>query len=1212
MNSLPRISVIICSIDAGKFAQASQGYRQLLAEFPHEIIGIHDARSLAEGYNRGMQRATGDIFIFSHDDILILDRQFARKIVARLEEYDLLGFAGADRIIDGAWAMVDLPYLHGAVAHAPPGRQLLTLTLFGAQQWPVAANIKAIDGLCMITRRDVALNVGFDADTFDGFHLYDIDFSFSAHRAGYRVGVCCDIPLIHYSEGSFDAGQERFSRRFVEKHADHLDSAAYARDSTRKLIAASFSDPEALKRTWCEETFRRSTIAMLRRANLPVLMANEIPAVAAHDGDNRQTETVLESDASLPNLPETQPTESPTPPPEEAYQRWLAARTLTPDDLRQLLPVDGRSEITTTTFQILLQLPLGGDALLADTLDSLAAQHTGNWRLDVITSLPAPAGIEEIPNIGWHVANTEETLAALPAALVAASSAEWVLHLPAGTRLDPLYFWRMATQGERSPNAQAFFVDDDCIAPDGTRHSPRFKPGCNPARLLCSDLAGPLCIRRTALSTGLPTVLINGSPWFAYLLDIVSRYGWAAIEHVPDVLMTHPGAFPSDTRACLIALVSHLARQAPGTEVVPATESSWTLRYPLPSPPPQISIVILSQGQLDLLSRCLGSVRKFTRYPDFDILIVLDPLADEPELESWLATDPDHLFHDQVRFVRNSAATTHAARCNLALRESAAEFVVLLREEAAIVQEQWLEELIRPLLQPGIGACAPLQITPGDASIWSAGNVLGLGGNLGSPYRKTLKLGEKSELDRLTTQCNTAAIASGCSIIRRSAYLAAGGMDESLFADHLAETDFWLRLRKQNWQLFFQPTSVVVFGGPETPTLDYDPSYQTQAAVRHQAAESNFHQRWGELAAVDPYWNPNLTRTSATPVAETKYRAQWQYLASDRPRILACPIPNGQGDYRITSPLKAARKQGLVTQCVWHQSTKNPNYLTIAELRNLAPDAAIVQNYIHDRPLAALDRWQRSAGRPFMIYALDDLITGLDPSNPFHKNIPANSRSRLKYALDRCDRLVVSTDFLADRYSSFIRDIRVVPNCLEQEIWLPLRSRKRTGQRPRIGWAGGSTHHADLLLLKEIIEQTRNEADWIFFGMCPDEVRPLLAEYHEIIAFEDYPAYLASLNLDIAVAPLTQTEFNRGKSNLRLLEYGILGIPVVCTDIDPYRNSPACRVDNTLADWTGALRDRIHDVDAREREGLAMRNWVCQNYLLENHVEAWLSAHLPD
>jgi glycosyltransferase involved in cell wall biosynthesis len=240
------------------------------------------------------------------------------------------------------------------------------------------------------------------------------------------------------------------------------------------------------------------------------------------------------------------------------------------------------------------------------------------------------------------------------------------------------------------------------------------------------------------------------------------------------------------------------------------------------------------------------------------------------------------------------------------------------------------------------------------------------------------------------------------------------------------------------------------------------------------------------------------------------------------------------------------------------------------------------------------------------------LINDLDKTNPFRKNIPPNARSRLKYALARCDRLVVSTDFLAESYQDFIGDIRVVPNRLEKDIWCPLSSLKRTSKKPRIGWAGGSTHQGDLLLLKDVIAETRGEADWIFFGMCPDEIRPLLAEYHEMIHFYEYPAYLASLNLDIAVAPLTIHPFNQGKSNLRLLEYGALGIPVVCTDIDPYRNSPACCVENTPKAWIAALRERIHDVEGREREGAAMRKWVYQSYLLEDHLNDWLSAHLQN
>jgi hypothetical protein len=54
------ISIIICSVDAAKFAAVEATYASHVGNQPYEIVGVHDARSLCEGYNRGMRRAKGD------------------------------------------------------------------------------------------------------------------------------------------------------------------------------------------------------------------------------------------------------------------------------------------------------------------------------------------------------------------------------------------------------------------------------------------------------------------------------------------------------------------------------------------------------------------------------------------------------------------------------------------------------------------------------------------------------------------------------------------------------------------------------------------------------------------------------------------------------------------------------------------------------------------------------------------------------------------------------------------------------------------------------------------------------------------------------------------------------------------------------------------------------------------------------------------------
>lgn len=69
-------------------------------------------------------------------------------------------------------------------------------------------------------------------------------------------------------------------------------------------------------------------------------------------------------------------------------------------------------------------------------------------------------------------------------------------------------------------------------------------------------------------------------------------------------------------------------------------------------------------------------------------------------------------------------------------------------------------------------------------------------------------------------------------------------------------------------------------------------------------------------------------------------------------------------------------------------------------------------------------------------------------------------------------------------------------------------------------------------------------------GMKPEGVA---CEFHLPVPFEHYPQKLSELDLDLALVPLEQNLFNECKSNLRLLELGSCGFPIICTDIEPYR-----------------------------------------------------------
>ena len=216
-----RVSVVILSIRPEKFDAVCANYRTLLADVPHEIIGIHDARSLCEGYNRGIRRATGEIVILSHDDVVLVNPDFAARLCAHLQQHDLIGVAGTTRLISGNWVDAGWPHLHGQIGSQihQPGK--LVVTAYQVRGAAVAG-AQALDGAFLALRREVFERVQFDERTFDGWHLYDLDFVFSAHLAGLRTAVCNDLCLIHNSVGAYRKEWEHYVRRFVEKHGARL------------------------------------------------------------------------------------------------------------------------------------------------------------------------------------------------------------------------------------------------------------------------------------------------------------------------------------------------------------------------------------------------------------------------------------------------------------------------------------------------------------------------------------------------------------------------------------------------------------------------------------------------------------------------------------------------------------------------------------------------------------------------------------------------------------------------------------------------------------------------------------------------------------------------------------------------------------------------------------------------------------------------------
>ena len=222
---------MVCSIDERKARRIREQYQAAVAGAARSrSLSSPDARSLSEGYNRGFRQTSGEIVIFSHDDIEIISDDFAKRLLGHLETHDVVGVAGTSKLIGPLWITSGPPHIHGVVAHLSKtgGYQLL---LYG----PPTDTAQALDGLFFAMRRKVCETVQFDEEIFDGFHSYDLDFTFRLFEQGFKLKVCADILLVHDSFGSYDAIFADYAARFEQKFRGHMPFDANARPQWRSF-----------------------------------------------------------------------------------------------------------------------------------------------------------------------------------------------------------------------------------------------------------------------------------------------------------------------------------------------------------------------------------------------------------------------------------------------------------------------------------------------------------------------------------------------------------------------------------------------------------------------------------------------------------------------------------------------------------------------------------------------------------------------------------------------------------------------------------------------------------------------------------------------------------------------------------------------------------------------------------------------------------------
>ena len=132
--------------------------------------------------------------------------------------------------------------------------------------------------------------------------------------------------------------------------------------------------------------------------------------------------------------------------------------------------------------------------------------------------------------------------------------------------------------------------------------------------------------------------------------------------------------------------------------------------------------------------------------------------------------------------------------------------------------------------------------------------------------------------------------------------------------------------------------------------------------------------------------------------------------------------------------------------------------------------------------------------RVLRVLGLDDLLTDLPPGNPYAATIYRDIAGRIAAAAARCDRLVVTTEPLAEAYGSLAPEVMVIPNAIDESRWGRLENKARNGERPRVGWAGAKQSNRELFLKYSCSDRFDP------FSMHAEQIRGLLLELEENVS----------------------------------------------------------------------------------------------------------------
>ncbi|WP_375408802.1 glycosyltransferase [uncultured Methylobacterium sp.] len=507
-----------------------------------------------------------------------------------------------------------------------------------------------------------------------------------------------------------------------------------------------------------------------------------------------------------------------------------------------------------------LLLGNGEKAALAATLTSLAAQLHATFEVilagsdasfdETLDALQAGAG----ERTGLDIRRIEESHDDALCAAIRLARHDFVILLDPGdiVAVDALidladFLHRCAVTGRPCDVVYGDELQSLEHAPESV-----LKPGWSPELLTAYNYFGRLtAIRREVALAALPDLGRGAAAEWGLNLRVTELTH--NIERLPKVLCRRTVSTTLDRNLALSAPADHVAtleaywkRRGHDAHVIARSDGTFRSTWPL-ARRPLVSIIIPAKGRADRLRVCTEGLSEGTGYGNVE-LIVVDHGATEPDrlaLHAEMTTRGARIVDGEGVFNRSRA-------CNLGAAAAKGEWLLFLDDGIEVVERNWLDELVRQALEPGIGIVGAKLLDP-DGSIRHAGMALGPS-FLAEPGSHRAGPNAAGPIGSPDLQRNAMAVSGACQLIPRAVFDLVGGYDEGFLIAY-GDVAMSIEAARAGFRSVYLPSAVLVHhedAARDEPALADD---RVLLAGRFRALG----------VAEDPHGHPALDTGSVAP-----------------------------------------------------------------------------------------------------------------------------------------------------------------------------------------------------------------------------------------------------------------------------------------------------------------------------------------------------------